>query len=236
MALPSIKLHPYLPCPARFSGGGPLAPHWPPAHVPQIKNALQKRILNSGAVAERLGGLEGKLNPMHERRAALHQEAARRQMPSSSRMRPAQTEFRFSIVRSSGFLKRGHRQQAGSATGNPTAQPAMLCAARLATAAPGVVAAHQPRRQRRAQVVAAVSAQPTTQRLTKDDLVAYLASGCKPRDQWRCGWVGELRLGLPPPPPPPRGASSRLLALWARCLALTPLRCAAGCEQDRNGA
>ena len=27
-----------------------------------------------------------------------------------------------------------------------------------------------------------------TQPLTKDDLVAYLASGCKPRDQWRCVW------------------------------------------------
>ena len=42
-------------------------------------------------------------------------------------------------------------------------------------------------RGRRAPLrVRAVAAeqQPAT-RLTKDDLVAYLASGCKPRDKWR---------------------------------------------------
>ena len=32
----------------------------------------------------------------------------------------------------------------------------------------------------------AVAVEPMTERLTKSDLVQYLASGCKPRSQWRC--------------------------------------------------
>lgn len=36
-----------------------------------------------------------------------------------------------------------------------------------------------------------VAAEPATERLTKDDLVAYLASGCRPRDQWRIGTEHE---------------------------------------------
>jgi hypothetical protein len=39
-------------------------------------------------------------------------------------------------------------------------------------------------------VASSVAAEPVTQPLTKDDLVAYLASGCKPRERWRCAHVG----------------------------------------------
>lgn len=37
----------------------------------------------------------------------------------------------------------------------------------------------------RLAVRAVAQPQTATEPLTKDDLVAYLASGCKPRDQWR---------------------------------------------------
>lgn len=33
--------------------------------------------------------------------------------------------------------------------------------------------------------VIAVAAEASTSPLTKDNLINYLASGCKPRDQWR---------------------------------------------------
>lgn len=39
--------------------------------------------------------------------------------------------------------------------------------------------------KRRAARCHAAQAEAATQRLTKDDLVNYLASGCKARDQWR---------------------------------------------------
>ena len=39
--------------------------------------------------------------------------------------------------------------------------------------------------KRRAARCQAAQAEAVTSRLTKDDLVNYLASGCKPRDQWR---------------------------------------------------
>ena len=34
-------------------------------------------------------------------------------------------------------------------------------------------------------VAAAASTEASTERLTKDDLVAYIAKGCKPRSEWR---------------------------------------------------
>lgn len=64
----------------------------------------------------------------------------------------------------------------------------MQCTAQIA-AAPGVRGRRKGRQQR--LVVRAVAAEPTTSRLTKDDLVAYVASGCKPRDQWRIGTEHE---------------------------------------------
>lgn len=39
--------------------------------------------------------------------------------------------------------------------------------------------------QRRAGKVTAIAAEPATAPLTRDDLIKYLASGCKPRDKWR---------------------------------------------------
>ena len=79
----------------------------------------------------------------------------------------------------------------------------------LAFSAPVAAAAGRPRTcssgaRRGLRVVAqAVATQP----LTKDDLVAYLASGCKPRDQWRCVWsesscIDAAADRLPPLPPP----------------------------------
>lgn len=58
---------------------------------------------------------------------------------------------------------------------------------------------HEIRRQRGRQVIVA-SSPPTeeiviaTEPLTKEDLVAYLASGCKPKEKWRC--VFQLLLVL----------------------------------------
>lgn len=52
-------------------------------------------------------------------------------------------------------------------------------------ALPGVPAQAAGPAKRRAGRLQAAQAEAATQRLTKDDLVAYLASGCKPRDQWR---------------------------------------------------
>lgn len=40
-------------------------------------------------------------------------------------------------------------------------------------------------------VAAAASIEASTQRLTKDDLVAYIAKGCKPRSEWRIGTEHE---------------------------------------------
>lgn len=56
------------------------------------------------------------------------------------------------------------------------------CGAAVSSGA--TIAVRQPRRGR--LVVQAVAASQPATRLTKDDLVSYLASGCKPRDQWRC--------------------------------------------------
>jgi hypothetical protein len=43
----------------------------------------------------------------------------------------------------------------------------------------------QPRCDRGSSQTRAIAADPAAQPLTKDDLVSYLASGCKPRQQWR---------------------------------------------------
>lgn len=73
-------------------------------------------------------------------------------------------------------------------------QQAIMLAARLVTcAAPSVrPGAVQQRTRRRPATLHAATAEAVTQRLTKDDLVAYLASGCKPRDQWRCDDAGGV--------------------------------------------
>lgn len=69
---------------------------------------------------------------------------------------------------------------------------AMQAAARPCGAAvPSSGATIAVRHERRGRlVVQAVAASQPATRLTKDDLVAYLASGCKPRDQWRCALRG----------------------------------------------
>ncbi|EFN52704.1 hypothetical protein CHLNCDRAFT_26566 [Chlorella variabilis] len=69
----------------------------------------------------------------------------------------------------------------------------MQCASRAATVSVAAPATRQRTqlKQRRRVAVRGVAAEPATQRLTKDDLVAYLESGCKPRDQWRIGTEHE---------------------------------------------
>lgn len=73
----------------------------------------------------------------------------------------------------------------------PAAYLTMQCAIKLRGVAVSTPAAQPRSRARRPLAVRAVAAEPATQRLTKDDLVKYVASGCKPRDQWRCGGGGE---------------------------------------------
>lgn len=76
----------------------------------------------------------------------------------------------------------------------PAVRPAMQAAARPCGAAvPSSAAVKISRHQRLGRLVvqAVASAQPTT-RLRKEDLVAYIASGCKPRDQWRCAMSGRV--------------------------------------------
>ncbi|PRW21064.1 glutamate--cysteine chloroplastic isoform A [Chlorella sorokiniana] len=65
------------------------------------------------------------------------------------------------------------------------------CALRLTVGLKGVPAQAAGPAKRRSARAAAAQAEAATQRLTKDDLVAYLASGCKPRDQWRIGTEHE---------------------------------------------
>lgn len=73
-----------------------------------------------------------------------------------------------------------------SAGGAPTAPAAMQCtAARAPAALPSAPAAGAARARRLQVRCQAAQAETATQRLTKDDLVAYLASGCKPREDWR---------------------------------------------------
>ncbi|KAL4451418.1 hypothetical protein ABPG77_009490 [Micractinium sp. CCAP 211/92] len=62
------------------------------------------------------------------------------------------------------------------------------CGAAVPSSAAVKISRHQ--RLGRLVVQAVASAQPTT-RLRKEDLVAYIASGCKPRDQWRIGTEHE---------------------------------------------
>ena len=70
--------------------------------------------------------------------------------------------------------------------GSTTAPAAMQCTAARATAGlPSAPAHGAARARRRAVRCQAAQAETATQRLTKDDLVAYLASGCKPREDWR---------------------------------------------------
>lgn len=45
--------------------------------------------------------------------------------------------------------------------------------------------------------VARSSPATTTAKLTKDDLVAYLASGCKPREAWRYASIGPCYVKRP---------------------------------------
>lgn len=99
-----------------------------------------------------------------------------------------------------------HAPFAGDQASRPQApQPlTMQCASRAATVSVAAPATRQRTqlKQRRRVAVRGVAAEPATQRLTKDDLVAYLESGCKPRDQWRCGGRRQdgrlLRLGYRP--------------------------------------
>ncbi|KAI3430867.1 hypothetical protein D9Q98_009276 [Chlorella vulgaris] len=66
----------------------------------------------------------------------------------------------------------------------------MQCAARAAPVTAHAAASARQRRPGRL-VVRSVAAEPATQRLTKDDLVKYIAAGCRPREQWRIGTEHE---------------------------------------------
>lgn len=67
------------------------------------------------------------------------------------------------------------------------------CTCRPGAAVPTQRRAVGTARQRRLRPVAAAQAETATQPLTKDDLVAYLASGCKPREEWRWAAAGGRR-------------------------------------------
>jgi len=78
---------------------------------------------------------------------------------------------------------------AALAMASPFARPLPLCSSTRSRAAlyrqRGKVFASSGRSVKAASSAVAEATKP----LTKADLVAYLASGCKTRDKWRCGVV-----------------------------------------------
>ena len=96
----------------------------------------------------------------------------------------------------------------------------MQCAAK----APSSLVAAAPTRQRgRSLRVQAVAAQPAaTKPLTKDDLVAYVASGCKPKDKWRCARGCTQAAAAVAAAAVPAGRGSCAPACPQACLRLQP--------------
>ena len=83
---------------------------------------------------------------------------------------------------------RAHSEVAngGSQRAEPQGACTMQCSVTRPTAALAGVSVQGPGpAKRRAARCGAAQAEAATQRLTKDDLVSYLASGCRPREEWR---------------------------------------------------
>lgn len=87
-----------------------------------------------------------------------------------------------------GSRGRAHSEVANG--GSQRAEPQGACTMQCSVARPtpvlaGVSALGPGPAKRRAARCGAAQAEAATQRLTKDDLVSYLASGCRPREEWR---------------------------------------------------
>jgi hypothetical protein len=104
------------------------------------------------------------------------------------------------------------------ASATPVAHRARVRASRRVGKAASVAAGRGGPAPRRTTIAAV--ADPSTSaatKLTKDDLVDYIRSGCKPKKDWRCA---SARARVRPRRPPPRRLSNVIHRIFGRLFAL----------------